>query len=140
MKNDIHLIETEDVISRLPDAELEVMQAIWNNPVPISTASVKAYLDNNRPWNISALQTLLNRLIDRGFLCSEKQGKHRYYQPLIAEDRYLAYENKSFLEKLNNSSVKKLVASLYDSQSISNKDLQELADFIAEKTGGKSNA
>jgi len=126
-----------DHIVRIPDAEMEVMQAVWSNPSPISTASVKEYLDRKRPWNISALQTLLNRLIDRGFLYSEKQGKHRYYEPIIAEDRYLAYENKLFLEKLNGGSVKKLVASLYDSRSISDEDLQELADFIAEKTGSK---
>lgn len=137
-EKNLPLHHTYDSIVRLPDAELEVMQAIWNNPVPISTANIKEYLDRKRSWNISALQTLLNRLIERGFLCSEKQGKHRYYQPIIEEERYLAYENRSFLRKLNGSSVKKLVASLYDSQSISDEDLQELADFIAEKTRGNS--
>jgi len=37
---------------------------------------------------------------------------------------------------VNNHSVTKLVASLYDSHSITEEDLDELAAFIRSKTGG----
>lgn len=119
---------------RLPDAELEVMKAVWQSNTPISTSNLKAVLDRERPWNVSALQTLLNRLITRGFLRSEKRGKCRYYEPLVQEDAYLAAENKAFLKRLNHGSVSRLVASLYDSKAISDQDLEELAAFIAQKT------
>lgn len=122
---------------RLPDAELEVMKAVWQSDLPVSTSQIKEILDQNRLWNVSALQTLLNRLITRGFLSTEKQGKSRYYEPLVAEDIYLAAENKSFLEKLNSNSVRRFVASLYDSSTITDKDLEELQRFIDEKTGGR---
>ena len=121
---------------KLPDAELEVMKAIWAHETPVSTSQVKEYLEQSRPWSISALQTLLNRLIARGFLSSEKRGKNRYYEVLIPQKDYLAQENKSFLQTLNGNSVTRLVASLYDSRSISDEDLEELAAFIEEKTGG----
>ena len=78
---------------------------------------------------------MLNRLIDRGFLESYKEGKNRFYTPLVAEKEYLAVENKAFLEKVNNHSVTKLVASLYDSHSITEEDLDELAAFIRSKNG-----
>ena len=65
---------------KLPDAELEVMKAIWAHETPVSTSQVKEYLEQSRPWSVSALQTLLNRLIARGFLSSEKRGKNRYNQ------------------------------------------------------------
>lgn len=121
---------------RLPDAELEVMKAVWAQEPPVSTTQVKTLLERQRPWNVSALQTLLNRLIARGFLRSEKQGKNRFYEPLVCEEEYLAFENRSFLQKLNHSSVTRMVASLYDSHSITEQDLKELAAFIQEKTGG----
>lgn len=123
-------------IMRLPDTELEIMKAIWEAGKTISTSEVKALLERNRAWNISALQTLLNRLIERGFLESYKDGKNRYYTAQIAEADYLAVENRSFLEKVNDRSVTKLVASLYESHSISDADLDELAAFIRAKTGG----
>lgn len=121
-------------IELLPDAEFEVMKAIWNNNTPISTTQVKKYLDIARPWNISALQTLLNRLIARGFVSSEKHGKNRYYEPIILESEYLAKEYKSFLEKLNGCSITKLVFSLYENKTITHEDLKELATYIDKIT------
>lgn len=122
--------------TRLPDTELEIMKAIWGEGRTLSTSEVKSLLEQGRPWNISALQTLLNRLISRGFLESYKEGKNRFYRPLVAEKDYLAVENRLFLEKLNNRSLTKLVASLYESRSVSEEDLDELAAFIRDKTGG----
>ena len=124
-------------IMRLPDTELEIMKAIWGKGDTLSTSEVKALLERQRAWNVSALQTLLNRLIDRGFLESYKEGKNRFYTPLVSEKDYLAVENKAFLEKVNDRSVTKLVASLFDSHSISEADLDELAAFIRSKTGGE---
>ena len=62
-------------LMRLPDTELEIMKVIWENGATLSTSEIKASLEEQRPWNVSALQTLLNRLIDRGFLESYKEGK-----------------------------------------------------------------
>ncbi len=122
--------------TRLPDTELEIMKVIWEEGRTLSTSEVKTILERSRPWNVSALQTLLNRLISRGFLESYKEGKNRFYRPLVEEKDYLAVENRLFLEKMNNRSLTKLVASLYESRSVSEEDLDELAAFIREKTGG----
>ena len=119
---------------RLPDTELEIMKVIWANPSPISTNDIKEILEHDRPWNIAPLQTLLNRLIERGFLQAGKDGKRKTYVPLVDEESYLAMENKSFLERLNNNSVTKLVASLYNSNSITEDDLEDLRRFISNHT------
>ena len=68
-------------LMRLPDTELEIMKVIWESGRTLSTSEVKASLEEQRPWNVSALQTLLNRLIDRGFLESYKEGKNRTFIP-----------------------------------------------------------
>ena len=124
------------ITKRLPDTELEIMKVIWANPSPISTNDIKDILERDRPWNIAPLQTLLNRLIERGFLLSGKDGKRKTYIPLVDEESYLAMENKSFLERLNNNSVTKLVASLYNSNSITEDDLEDLRKFISNHTEG----
>ncbi|MEE1224549.1 MAG: BlaI/MecI/CopY family transcriptional regulator [Clostridia bacterium] len=120
-------------IAKIPDTELEIMQVIWNNPTPITTSEVKRLLEEERPWSIGALQTLLNRLIDRGVLEGGMLGKSKTYIPLISEEEYLVAESRSFLRKITGNSITKLVASLYDSQSISDKDLEELKKFIDSK-------
>lgn len=121
---------------KLPDAELDVMKVIWNHDTTISTSQVKEGLDKIRILNISAIQTLLNRLIERGFITSFKQGKNRYYEIVVEENEYTARENKSFLDRLNGSSITRFVTNLYDNRSISDDDLKELAAFIEEKSKG----
>jgi predicted transcriptional regulator len=119
---------------RIPDTELEIMQVIWSNPTPISTSRVKEILELSRPWKTGALQTLLNRLIDRGFLSADMNGKSKTYSPLVTEDEYLALESSSFLRRLSSNSITRLVASLYDSKTISDDDLKELNSYIDNVT------
>ena len=126
-------------LTRLPDTELEVMKVIWQKGNGVSTSEIKQELDKQRTWNVSALQTLLNRLIDRGFLTSYKKGKNKLYDIVVEQESYLAFENSSFLKKVNENSVTKLVASLYHSRCISKKDLQELAEFIEKSAEGDEN-
>ena len=121
---------------KLPDAELDVMKIIWNYGFAISTTQVKEDFDKIRVLNISAIQTLLNRLIERGFISSFKQGKNRYYEIIVKESDYITKENKTFLNKLNGNSITRLVTNLYDSSAITDDDLIELAAFIEEKTKG----
>lgn len=124
---------TKNKLPHLPAAELEVMQAVWQLSPPVATPEIKQKLEQNRPWHSSALQTLLNRLIDRGFLESKKQGKCRYYQPLISESDYLATESKQFLNRLHGNSIIHLVSTLYDQQDLDETDLAELAAFLESK-------
>lgn len=130
-------MKKKEELSRLPDTELEIMKVVWNNENNLSTSEIKEQLEIKRAWNISALQTLLNRLIERGFLQSYKEGKNRFYISSVEEESYLALENRIFLNKVNNNSLTKLVASLYDSRAISENDLDELAAYIRCKTGGE---
>ena len=69
-------------ISRLPDAELEVMQALWAVPeYPARTSDLAARLD--RDWKAPTLLKLLSRLEERGFVRGEKAGRVNLYTPLV---------------------------------------------------------
>lgn len=117
---------------RLPEAELSVMRAVWRLPAPALTGAIRARLEKERPWNLSALQTLLSRLTERGFLSAGKEGRQNVYTPLVSEGEYVAFENAPFLE---GKGLPGLVTALYDSQSISREDLAELRAFLEETMG-----
>lgn len=130
--------QTSQEITRLPDAELEVMQALWHHETPISTSQLHALLGENRQlrerrqWNISTLQTLLKRLLARGFVQMEKQGKSYWYSPLVDEETYFEVEDRLFFERMRSRSLTRLVASLYSNKQISEQDLEELGEFIED--------
>ena len=117
---------------RLPEAELSVMRAVWRLEAPVPTGAIRARLEKERPWNLSALQTLLSRLTERGFLSAGKEGRQNVYTPLVSEGEYVAFENAPFLE---GKGLPGLVTALYDSQSISREDLAELRAFLGETMG-----
>ncbi len=118
--------------SKIPDGELEVMLAVWNVGSPATSDQIVEKLAGKKNWGRTTVLKFLSRLCDRGFLKMEKQGKLNLYIPLVQQQEYLEMESKSFLEKMCQNSVKKLVASLYDGKAISKQDLEELKQFIEE--------
>lgn len=122
-----------DQMRRLPDAELEVMKAIWDNTPPMSTNDVMKVISNEKNWNISTLLTLLSRLIDRGFLSSEKRGRERIYYPQVEREEYMEYETKNFIKKLHKNSFMSLVNTLYDNNDLTEQDIDELSQWLEEK-------
>lgn len=60
-------------IRTLPDAELEVMQAVWACAVPAKRAQIGAILDQTHPMAPTTLLTVLSRLADKGFLRIERR-------------------------------------------------------------------
>ena len=117
-----------DKMRRLPDAELEVMKAIWDNTPPMSTNDVMKVVSNEKNWN-----TLRSRRIDRGFLSSEKRGRERIYYPQVEREEYMEYETKNFIKKLHKNSFMSLVNTLYDNNDLTEQDMDELSRWLEEK-------
>lgn len=87
-------------IRRLPDAELEVMQAIWASTPPVARTDIEKILYQTHPMAMTTLLTLLTRLAEKGFITIEKNGRRSYYSPCISQKDYLAAQSKTFFEKL----------------------------------------
>jgi len=121
-------------VSKLPDAELEVMKIIWESDQPITSADIMEKLKGIKTWGVTTVLNLLKRLLDRGFVTCERKGRFNTYTPAINEQIYRENESKSILNKLYGNSIKSFVASLYDSNSLSKDDLEELRQFIDDKT------
>ena len=120
-------------IPRLPDAELTIMKIVWRiNSSDVTSAQITKELEGKKEWAVTTVLNFLSRLVDRGFLSVRRNGKTNIYTPLIDEDMYLKKETKSFLERLHGNSLKSLVASLYEGEAVTKKDLAELSSYIDE--------
>lgn len=117
---------------RLSDAELDIMLAVWSSDQPVSASTILAELKGKREWALSALMTALSRLIKKGFLRCEKQGRNNLYYFIVDEDEYKQAEGKSILERLYGNSFKNLAVALYNSKAISDKDIAELKSIIED--------
>lgn len=118
-------------IKSLPDSELKVMMVIWNNNKEISTGEILSKLKDEVNWKLSTLQIILSRLVDKGFIKSEKIGRFNYYFPLVNPSRYTKIETKNFVKKMYNNSSKKLIAALIkDSNDLTDEDIEEIKKLL----------
>ena len=105
----------EATIRRLPDAELEVMQAIWACEPPVARTDINEILKDTRPMALTTLLTVLTRLSEKGFVQIQKDGRSARYIPLIARQDYLAQQSRCFVQKVCRGSLSAFAAALCDS-------------------------
>ncbi len=121
-----------ETMKRLPDSELEIMMIIWEAGQPVSSTYIMEKLAGEKSWVHTTVLNFLSRLVERGFLQTSKQGRFNLYRPLVDENDYLRKESRSFLDKMHKSSIKSLVASLYDGNAISHEEFEELRQYVEE--------
>ena len=118
---------------RLPDAEFEVMQAVWacgGISVPTLVLSEKL----SRGWKAQTILKLLSRLESKGVVKSEKVGKERIWTAQITEDEYLSFEAKNIVERMYHGSFSGLVNAFYEGETLSEEDASALLKWIDQKT------
>ena len=118
-------------IRRLPDAELEVMQALWASDTPVPRAQLEERLAQTHPMATTTLLTLLSRLSEKGFVRVDKEGRKSLYAPLVTREDYLAAQSRSFIQKLCGGSLSTFASALCDS-GLSKGELEELRELLKE--------
>lgn len=121
----------ETAIRRLPDSELEVMQALWRCTLPATRQEIEAAMHRQPSLAPTTLLTLLGRLNEKGFLAVEKVGRVSRYRPLVERRAYLAAQSSSFVQKLCGGSISAFANALCDS-GLTREELDELGRLLRE--------
>lgn len=119
-------------IRRLPDAEREVMQALWACEAPAARTDIEKILYETHPMAMTTLLTLLTRLSEKGFVAIEKEGRKSYYTPLVTQEEYLASQSRNFFEKLCGKNISVFASALCGS-GLTEEELEELRTLLARE-------
>ncbi len=119
-------------IKKLPDTEFEIMKVVWANEPPITTNMIMEQLGNMRGWKAPTVISLMLRLVERGFLTTEKNGKERIYFPLVSKEDYLRFETGDFLKNYHENSFLSFMNTLYGGKRISDQDIAEVEKWLKE--------
>ena len=84
----------------ISDAEWDVMNVLWSADAPLSAADVVSRLAGSRHWSPRTVKTLLNRLMNKGALAHEPQGKRYLYRPRVPREQCVREETRSFLSRV----------------------------------------
>lgn len=111
--------------NQISDAELEVMQILWQSKEPMSIQAVCDQLPTNK-WAYKTVATLLIRMEEKGAVNSQKKGRINLYTPILDKENYTKKQTKEFVSKLYNGSVKDLAVSLFKSEDMTQSDIDEI--------------
>ena len=118
-------------INRLPDAELEIMNALWDADAPLTAAELETALPGP-PRARTTLLTLLARLEEKGCVTREKQGRGYLYTAALTRAAYLPAESRSVWGRLFGGSPRNFVAALAETDTLTDADIDELTEYLEE--------
>ncbi|MCL2525763.1 MAG: BlaI/MecI/CopY family transcriptional regulator [Coriobacteriia bacterium] len=124
-------------IKRLPDAEFELMKVVWRGKPGITTSEIIDGLGAASHWKPQTVLTMLTRLIEKGFLTSERVGRQRNYTAAVDEAQYMSIETGGFMSRYRGNSVGSLVKTMYAGKDLSAEDIEELRTWLDQKVKEK---
>ena len=116
---------------QLPDSEFAVIEMLWTQ-APQTAEDLIASLGAARGWQSSTVKTLLARLVKKGALRFERDGRRFLYWPAWERDAYVHKVSRNFLDTLFEGRLTPLVAHLSRHRTLSSADRQALAELLQE--------
>jgi predicted transcriptional regulator len=116
---------------RISSAEHEIMEVLWRES-PLTAAEVAERVPHGRDWSIRTVKTLLSRLLAKGALAHEEEGRRYLYRPAVAREDYVAAESGRMIERLFGGRVTPLVAQLAERGELSDRDIAEIEALLRD--------
>ena len=116
---------------RISDAEHAVMEALWRR-APQTAAEVCDTVCEERGWSMPTVKTLLSRLVAKGALATEPDGRRFLYTPTIERAAYVGTESKRLVERLFNGRAAPLFAHLAEAEALTPEDIAEIERLLQE--------
>ena len=115
--------------TKISQSELDVMDVLWRRP-GIAASDVVRDLSGTKDWSDRTIKTLLARLVDKGVLATEKEGRRFLYTPIVSRDAYAGPAARRLAQRLFGGRAAPIVAHLAEGEGLSDEDIAELEALI----------
>lgn len=112
-------------------AESQVMEALWRQS-PLTAEEIVAEVAQPQGWSEATVKSLINRLLTKGAIEAEKDGRRYLYSPRVERLAYLSQESRGLIDRLFDGRVAPLVSHFSKTNQLSPDDVAELKRLIAE--------
>lgn len=111
------------------DREFEVLEAIWEG-APVSAREVVTRLNRRGHWHEKTVKTLLGRLVKKGAITFERDGRSYLYSPCLAREEYVQKQGAGVVERMFDGKIGSFVAGFATAKKLKPSDIEELKAFI----------
>ena len=121
----------EPPTERISDAEHAVMEVLWEES-PLAATDVCDRVCAERGWSMPTVKTLLSRLVVKGALATEPDGRRFLYRPLIERAEYVGGESRRLVDRLFGGRAAPLFAHLAETEALTDDDIAEIERLLRE--------
>lgn len=114
---------------RISEAEHQVMEVLWAE-APLGAADISARVDAARGWSARTVKTMLSRLLAKGAIVHEEEGRRYLYRPAVSRDAFVALESGRLLDRVFGGKVSPLVAHLAEQNRLTPADIEEIEALL----------
>lgn len=118
------------------ELQMEVMRVLWRLGEPSNVEDVRKALPTRRRGAYTTVQTILNRLAERGLLGRVRQGKVILYRPKISEADYYSRSVRQTLAQASDDARRTALAQLVGDMAPGELDeMKALSREVARRRG-----
>lgn len=96
----------------------------------LSTNEVVAALGERTEWKPKTIHTLLARLVKKGALKAERNGREYVYQPLVEAEACEYEVSRSFLGRFFDGELAPFLARFVERERLTRKEIEELKSIL----------
>ena len=114
---------------RASESEMQVLSALWDD-APQTAADLTARVGKANGWTQATVKTLLARLVQKGAVAAEADGRRYLYSPAIERADAVGEESQRFVDRLFGGRVSPLIAHLADREALTDIDIAEIEALL----------
>jgi BlaI family penicillinase repressor len=133
----MHATQKEKIMTsknnyELTEAEWAIIQVIWENE-PCAAPTVQELLEKRKKWTYSTVKTLMDRMVTKKLLKTEKIRNLILYRSAITKKQAQSCEIMKTVKRAFDGAFTPMMQFLLDNNNLSQEQLNELEDLIRKK-------
>ena len=117
---------------KITDAEWEVMRVIWAHG-SLTSREIIEILESKMQWMAPTIKTLIGRLVAKGALNTEQEGRKYIYSANIEEKEAVRSFTNDIFDRICRKNVGNVIESIIKDHILSFDDIQRLEEILEMK-------
>lgn len=119
------------------DAELAVLKELWRRGEGSPTELRQRLEEDGLDWAYTTVQTLLHRLLQKGWVRRRRDGVAQRYDAAMSQDELVVRHLDELAERVGEAGASSLVHSLVRGKKLSRREIARLRRLLDEAEEGR---
>ncbi len=120
------------------NSEWYVLECLWDSS-PKTLMQIVEECREKAGWAKSTTATMVKRMGEKGLIRYEEGGRAKLFYPMVKRENVAVRQTREFLQRIYHGSVGIMMNTLAKQDDLTEKDFQELEEFLEQCRKGNCN-